>query len=375
MIYLDNAATTGKKPSGVINAVNKALQRNSANPGRSGHKLSDDTAVMVYNARETVADFFSAQTENVIFTQNCTMSLNMAIKGNIKSGDHVIISSYEHNAVLRPIYKLSSEGIEYDVANVIVGDKEATYRAFERLIKSNTKMIVCTHASNVTGELMPIEMLAELCKQKGIIFVVDAAQTAGVLPIALKDGMDYLCIASHKGLYAPMGTGILVCGRPVEKTVIEGGTGTFSNVYEQPTDMPERLESGTLNVPGIAGIKAGIDFVKEKTIDRIYRHEISLVQLLYDNLEKMSGIRLYMQRPEVNKTAPVLSFNVEGKNSMETADYLSKNGIAVRAGLHCAVLAHKTIGTVDVGTVRVCTSVFNTKNDIFSFIDVLKRYK
>ncbi len=376
MIYLDNAATTGKKPTAVINTVTKALQKNSANPGRSDHKLSSDTALMVYSARKTAADFFGAQTENVIFTPNCTMSLNMAIKCNLNKGDHVIISSYEHNAVLRPIYKMSLDGvIEYDVANVIVGDKMATYRAFEHLVKPNTKMIICTHASNVTGEIMPIEALAQLCKQYGIIFVVDAAQTAGVLPIGIKDGIDYLCIASHKGLYAPMGTGVLVCGKPIEKTIVEGGTGSFSNMYEQPIDMPERLESGTVNVPGIAGIKAGIEFVKEKTLDRIYRHEITLLQLLYDNLEKMSGIRLYLGRPEINITAPVLSFNVRGKSSMETADYLSKNNIAVRAGLHCAVLAHKTIGTVDTGTVRVCTSVFNTKNDILSLIEVIRRYK
>ncbi len=376
MIYLDNAATTGRKPQQVINAVSTALSKYSANPGRSGHALSESAAMLVYSARERVADFFGAEPSEVVFTLNCSLSLNMAIKGMVKKGDHVIISSYEHNAVLRPVYKLAEDGvIELDIAKVIVGDNEATYRSFEHLIRSNTKLIICTHASNVTGEIMPIRALCKLCREKGITFIVDAAQTAGIIPIDMSDGIDYLCVAAHKGLYAPMGTGILICKKPLNDTIIEGGTGTFSNMLKQPKDMPERLESGTLNVPGIAGIKAGIDFLETQGLKKIHRHEISLLQTLYDGLYTLPGVRLYTARPTADKYAPVLSFNVEGKNSMETAAHLSKNGIAVRAGLHCAVLAHKTLGTVDVGTVRVCPSVYNTKTDVLSLLKAIKTLK
>ncbi|MBQ2274148.1 MAG: aminotransferase class V-fold PLP-dependent enzyme [Clostridia bacterium] len=375
MIYLDNAATTGKKPPQVINAVNLALKNYSANPGRSGHKLAEESALLVYKARKKVGDFFGCNTENVVFTSNCTLALNMAIKGNIRQGDHIIISSYEHNAVLRPVYKLALDGVaEFSVANVTVGDGDATYRAFERLIKPNTKMIVCTHASNVTGEIMPILRLSELCKEKGIIFVVDAAQTAGILPIDMK-GIDYLCVAAHKGLYAPMGTGILLCGKESQDTLIEGGTGTFSNMFEQPKDMPERLESGTVSVPLIAGVKAGVDFIEEKGLKKIHSHEITLLQTLYDKLASLKNVILYTKRPKTEEFAPVLSFNLEGKNSMEVAEILSQNGIAVRAGLHCSPLAHKTLATDKIGTVRVCPSVYNTKNDCFSLINVVKSIK
>ena len=235
-------------------------------------------------------------------------------------------------------------------------------------------MIVCTHASNVTGEIMPISKLSELCREKGIIFVVDAAQTAGILPINM-EGIDYLCVAAHKGLYAPMGTGVLLCGKEVQDTLIEGGTGTFSNMFDQPKDMPERLESGTVSVPLIAGVKAGVDFIEEKGLKKIHSHEIALLQTLYDKLSLLPNVILYTQRPTPEKFAPVLSFNLKGKNSMEVAQKLSQNGIAVRAGLHCSPLAHKTLGTDKIGTVRVCPSVYNTKNDCFSLINVVKSIK
>ncbi len=376
MIYLDNAATTGKKPPQVINAVNIAMQKYSANPGRSGHALSESAAMLVYDARKKVGDFFSCDAENVIFTGNCTLALNMAIKGNIKQGDHIIISSYEHNAVLRPVYKLALDGIaEFDVASVTVGNSDATFNAFERLIKPNTKMIICTHASNVTGEILPILRLSALCKENGILFVVDAAQTAGIVPIDMKNGIDYLCIAAHKGLYAPMGMGILLTNKEPQNTLIEGGTGTFSNMFAQPSDMPERLESGTLSVPLIAGVKAGVEFLKGKGLDKIHSHEISLLQILYDKLTTLRNVIFYTERPIAEKFAPVLSFNLEGKNSMQVAEKLSQKGIAVRAGLHCAPLAHKTIGTEDIGTVRVCPSVYNTKNDVLALFEAVKSIK
>ena len=377
MIYLDNAATTGKKPQGVIMAVDNALKNMCANPGRSGHSLSQAVGEMVYKTREKVAKMFGADPTHVIFTHNCTESLNFVIKGVLNKGDSVIISSFEHNACARPVFKLFYDGeIECDIAEVIIGDSAATCRSFERLIRDNTKLIICTHASNVTGEILPIEELGKICKEKGILFAVDAAQTAGVLPIDMeKMGIDFLCVAPHKGLYSPMGTGILICRKELNKTLIEGGTGTHSNMLTQPDDMPERLESGTLNIPGIAGLSAGIDFVNKTSLEKIYKHELMLCKTLFEELSKIKGVKIYSQEPKEGKTVPVISFAVNGATSMTVGSYLSQKGIAVRAGLHCAPLAHFTLGTQDSGTVRVSPSAFNTKNDIKELISVIKSFK
>lgn len=371
LIYLDNAATTGRKPENVKNAVLNAIKNYSANPGRSGHAVSQKTATAVYSVREKIADAYSCDSENVVFTANCTQALNMVVKGVLSKGDHIIISSYEHNASARPVYKMFSDGIvEYDIASVIVGDSEATLRSFKNLIKNNTKLIVCTHASNVTGEIMPINEIAALCKEKGILFCVDAAQTAGVIPIDTKN-IDFLCIAPHKGLYAITGTGVLIAKSEIKYTILEGGTGSFSKSLQQPLIMPEMLESGTVNVPGIFSIGAGIDFIKNQGRENVYVHELKLVQNLYKKLSNINDVSLYTDYPEYKKFVPVLSFNIKGYNSMEIADFLSKKGIAVRAGLHCSPLAHKTIGTIDIGTVRVCPSIFNNFAEIDYLCDVI----
>ena len=375
MIYFDNAATTEKKPLEVKKAVMSALNNYSANPGRSGHLLSNETASRVYKCREKVGLFFNADAENVIFTANCTAAINFVIKGVLKEGDHAIISSLEHNAVARPIYKFYKDGIiEYDVCPIIMGDREATLRSLKRLIKENTKLVVFTHASNVTGEIMPIYEIGKLCHQHGILFCVDAAQTAGVLPIDVKDNIDFLCIAAHKGLYAPMGTGILIAEKAIENTIIEGGTGSFSSVLEQPLDTPERLESGTVNVPGIFGISAGIDFIKTRKTEAIYEHELRLIRKIYDDFVNMENVILYADCPIIKKYVPVLSFNIKNRTSTEVAEYLSKQGIAVRAGLHCAPLAHKTVGTIDTGTVRISTSAFNTSEEVRIFVSKIYKF-
>lgn len=375
MIYLDNAATSGKKPSGVIKTVENALLRYNANPGRSGHKLSLDTAEKVYETRKAVAEFFSASgPENVVFTLNCTAALNYVIKGVLAMGDHVIISDIEHNAVFRPVYKLAQSGvITYDVAQVDFRNPNITVDNFEKLIKPNTKMIICSAASNVCGIFTPIAQLGMLCKNHGLLFTVDAAQSAGVSEINMKKmNIDFLAVAAHKGLYAPMGTGILIAEKDIKDTIIEGGTGSASLIPEQPQDMPERLESGTLNVAGIMGIKAGISYVNSIGIDRIYRHEISLIESLYEELSAMKNIKLYTPYPQIYGYAPVLSFNIEEKDSTEVSEYLNKKGIAVRAGYHCAALAHKKLGTQSSGTVRVSTGSFNTKNEIKYLVNMLK---
>ncbi len=363
MIYFDNAATTGKKPISVIKAVERALFSLSANPGRSGHKISEKAAAEIYSVREKTADFFEASgPEKVVFTANCTASINYVIKGVLKRGDHCIISDLEHNAVLRPLHKW---GVEYNVATVSLVDDNATVENFARLITPKTKMIICTGASNVVGKLLPIEKLGKLCKAKNILFTVDAAQIAGVIPIKMKTmNIDYLCVAPHKGLYAPMGTGILIAEKPINNTVFEGGTGTNSKDLEQPEFLPERLESGTVNVAGIMGIGAGIEFVKKVGIEKIHKKEIGLLKRFCRRLRYQSGIIFYAPQIEENHFAPVLSFDINGLTSGETASLLNERGIAVRAGLHCAPLTHKKIGTIENGTVRVAPSLFNTEDEI-----------
>ena len=371
MIYLDNGATTGVKPITVIKSAETALREYSANPGRSGHKPSVKASTAVYNTREAVADFFGVSAvENVIFTMNCTHSLNCVIKGVLNKGDHVIVSSLEHNAVMRPLIK--SE-IDFDVATVSLFDDNLTLREFEKKIKINTKMIICTGASNVLGKILPITEIGNICYSRGIRFAVDAAQTAGVIPINMKkQHIDYLCVAPHKGLYAPMGVGILICEKPIENTLIEGGTGTNSTEMFQPDTMPERMESGTVNVVGICGIKAGVEFVKKIGLPKIYNHEMRLIKSAYKQLSLMTDIVLYTPEPENNNYVPLLSFNVKNVPSAAVAQILGDKGIAVRGGLHCAPSAHRQIGTVESGAVRICPCAFNSQTDINDFIKILK---
>ncbi|MBQ1283818.1 MAG: aminotransferase class V-fold PLP-dependent enzyme [Clostridia bacterium] len=373
MIYLDNAATTYPKPQSVIKAVDDALKK-SANPGRSGHTLSQSTAISVYEVREKLKDMFSAPAvENVVFTLNCTHAINYVLKGLIKSGDRIVTSSFEHNAVMRPLEKLKKQGVHIDIAEAYPDDKEATVRSFSRLINTNTKLVICTAASNVIGLKMPIKEIGMMCKQFGISFCVDAAQLAGVCDINMKEcNIDYLCIAAHKGLYAPMGTGVLITKDNRLDTIIEGGTGTASIMLDQPNDLPEMLESGTINVPGIIGLGAGIDFVKSKGFDKIYNHEMGLVKRLYKQLKSTPGVKLYTPEPDDNY-APVLSFNINGLNSVDSASKLNSLGFATRAGLHCAPFAHKRIGTIESGTVRICPSVFTSGQDIDKFAAAVRR--
>lgn len=375
MIYFDNAATTGKKPQNVIKSVNLALMNLSANPGRAGHSASQSASESVFKVRKKVKDMFGASgEERVIFTPSCTAAINYVLKGNLGYGDKIIISSLEHNAVTRPLESLKKRGVTVLVAEVIFGDSAATIRSFERLVEDNkVKMICLTHASNVIGEIMPIAEIGALCKKKGILFMVDAAQTAGVLPIDMKEmNIDFLCIAPHKGLYAPMGSGILIAEKDIENPLIEGGTGVASALSSQPNEYPERLESGTLNLPGIIGTGAGIDFVNSKGYENIYKSELALTMYIYKELLKIKGIILYTSFPEYGKTVPLISFNLRGVPSSNTADALNKSGIAVRGGLHCAPYAHKRLGTIERGMVRISPSIFNTKSDADYLIKALK---
>lgn len=371
MIYFDNAATTGVKPKSVVRAVDFALENLSANPGRSGHSKSVQAAETVYKAREKLSDFFgSGGPETVVFTQNCTHAVNCVLKGLLKKGDHCIISSLEHNAVVRPLVKT---GVSYSVADVSLTDDDETVKNFVEKIKPNTKLIFCTGASNVLGKILPIEKIGAICRKKGIYFGVDAAQTAGVLPIDMqKQNIDFLCIAPHKGLYAPMGIGVLIARKPLPETIIEGGTGTNSNELFQPAFLPERLESGTVNVPGVAGIIGGLEFVKTKGTESIYQNELRLIQRLYKKLADNEDVILYTPYPTAGMYVPLLTFNVENMTSYEAASILAENKIAVRGGLHCAPFAHRQIGTMEGGAVRVAVAYFNDSSEIDYFAKTVK---
>lgn len=367
MIYLDNAATTSPKPQSVRRAVDEAMRSFVANPGRGGHDQSMRVADLVYNTRLAVADLFGFdRPEQVVFTLNCTHAINYVLKGCLHQGDHVVVSSLEHNAVMRPLHKLMQEGrITYDVAQVDFEDDAATVANFRNLLRDNTRMVVCTHASNVTGQILPIREIGELCRQHGILFTVDAAQSAGVLALDLsKLPIDYLCCAGHKGLYGPMGMGILVVAGPAPDSILEGGTGNLSAQLGQPDALPERLESGTVNVSGIAGVRAGVGFVRTRGEENLYRSELRLIQKAYRGLSSLRDVHLYTPFPQMGRQVPVLSFNVGGTPSMEVGEYLNQKGIAVRPGLHCAPSAHRELGTLEYGTVRISPAAFNTPQEI-----------
>lgn len=373
MIYLDNAATTYPKPQPVVNSICRAFRDYGANPGRSGYELSMQTSAQIYGCREKAAEFFNlSNVENVIFTQNCTMAINIVFKGLLKSGDHVVISDLEHNAVVRPLFEMMRNcGIKYTSAHVCDENDSQTVANFKKAIRPNTKLIFCTHASNVFGIVLPIRQIGKLAHENNILFGVDGAQSAGVLPIDMeKDNIDFLCVPGHKGLYGPMGTGMLLIKNEIPmRSFIEGGTGSLSAKLSQPDFLPDRFESGTGNTPGIIGLSSGISFVKGQEISWIYNHELSLIQFLYNELSKIDGVILYTNFPEKGRYVPLLSFNIDGKHSEETAEFFGRNGIAVRAGLHCAPLAHSSFGTMDIGTVRVCPSVFTNKNEIKHFVN------
>lgn len=376
MIYFDNSATTYPKPRAVTNAVNNALVNFGANPGRGGYKLAMKASQLMFDSRNTIMRLFKARDENsVIFTNSCTHACNMVLKGILKPGDHVVVSCLEHNAVMRPIEKLSRSGVTYTAARVYPGDNDKTLDSFRRAINSNTKLIFCIQASNVWGIRLPVERITALAHQYGIPVAVDAAQSAGIVPIDLEDSrIDFLCCAGHKGLYGPMGTGILVFNTDmVLDTIIEGGTGSNSYSLEQPEILPDRFESGTQNLPGIAGLQVGAELVMKKGIQNIFRSEMRLMQYLYDKLTQMKDIKLYTARPDELHSVPVISFNIVGANSETVSAMLDKYGIAVRAGLHCAPRAHEFLGTIDGGAVRVSPSMFTNRNDVDYLINLISR--
>lgn len=367
MIYLDNAATTFPKPREVYRKWQTAMSVCGANPGRSGHEFSMKTAEAVYKSREICAEFFGAETENTVFTLNCTHALNMAIKGIARRGCHFVTSDMEHNAAIRPVYAAVKSAGGTCTMFEALEDEEQTLRNAEHAIRPNTAAMICTAASNVTGLRTPIRELARLCRKRGVCFIVDAAQGAGTLPITLSDGVNIICAAGHKGLYGPMGTGLMITdGSFPLSTIIEGGTGSASESVLQPDFLPDRFESGTINAAGVVALGEGVSFVKAHTPKAILEHELMLCERFCRSVERIGGVEILNPITPLNKRfyAPVVSFNIEGMNSGEGARLLSESGFYMRGGLHCAPLAHKKIGTINGGTIRFSPSIFNTVREV-----------
>ena len=360
MIYFDNAATTFPKPESVRRAALIAM-RSYGSSGRGGHPVAARTSEAVYSAREKIADFFGAEPENTVFTLNCTHALNMAIQGVMSGGGHLIISGMEHNSAARPAFRMAEDGrISLSVAQVYPED-ERTIESFRSLIRRDTKAIVCLIASNVTGQIMPYREIGRLCRERGICFIADGAQACGIMEIKLDDGINILCTAGHKGLYGMTGTGLLSSdGRFPIKPIIQGGTGNNSQSLEQPELLPESLESGTLAVTGIISMKAGVEFIEKTGLDRIYRHETNMCQLLIGGL-KNSGVIIY--RHPAAEYLPIVSFNIPGIPSERGAEMLGEKGYCLRAGYQCSALAHAALGT-ETGVIRFSPSAFSKGDDV-----------
>lgn len=374
MIYLDNGATSFPKPLSVRQNVDISLKKFSANPGRSGHSLSLRAAKEIFECRKRLKELFNANSEEeIIFTENCTMALNTVIFGLLSEGDHVLISSMEHNSVTRPLESLKDKGVTYSTFDYSYDDNE-TVDNVRNLIKPETKLVICTHASNVFGFRFPIERICALCHAYGILFCVDSAQSAGVFDIDVGTNQyDFVCMSGHKSLYGPMGTGVLILNNRNLKPLLYGGTGTESVKKSQPEGLPEKFESGTQNMNGISGLKAGVDFVKNRGIKNIYNHEYKLAKRLFNGLANNRKVITYNKSFDYGKVAPVVSFNIDGVYSEDLVAKLNKYGIMTRGGLHCSPLAHTTMNTIENGTVRVVPGAFNTINDINYLLNVIRK--
>lgn len=374
MIYLDNGATSFPKPLSVRQNVDISLKKFSANPGRSGHSLSLRAAKEIFECRKRLKELFNVNSEEeIIFTENCTMALNTVIFGLLSEGDHVLISSMEHNSVTRPLESLKDKGVTYSTFDYSYDDNE-TVDNVRNLIKPETKLVICTHASNVFGFRFPIERICALCHAYGILFCVDSAQSAGVFDIDVGTNQyDFVCMSGHKSLYGPMGTGVLILNNRNLKPLLYGGTGTESVKKSQPEGLPEKFESGTQNMNGISGLKAGVDFVKNRGIKNIYNHEYKLAKRLFNGLVNNKKVITYNKSFDYGKVAPVVSFNIDGVYSEDLVAKLNKYGIMTRGGLHCSPLAHTTMNTIENGTVRVVPGAFNTINDINYLLNVIRK--
>jgi cysteine desulfurase/selenocysteine lyase len=378
MIYLDNAATSWPKPAQVLKAMTGVLERAGGNPGRSGHGLSIAAAREIYKAREDIARFFQALDPlRVIFTSSATHAINLALKGILKPGDRVVTTSMEHNSVMRPLRNLERKGIRLSVVQCAT-DGSIDIGDIARSVNSDTRLVICTHASNVTGTILPVAEIASIVHRAGALLLVDAAQTAGVIPINMPAmGIDLLAFTGHKELQGPQGIGGLIISNAVDvsqfEPLIDGGTGSNSEFEEQPDALPDKFESGTLNLPGIAGLHAGLRWIMDKGIETNQLHLKCLVRALIEGLSCLPRLKMYGTL-DLELSVAVLSFTVAGKNVSDIGFRLNEEyDIMCRVGLHCAPAAHKTIGSFPEGTVRLAPGVFTTMDDVRATIQAVER--
>jgi len=372
-IYFDNAATSSPKPQSVVNAVLRALTQFNANPGRSGHRAALEAGRAVQHTREMLQTFIGAEDASCIaFTLNCTDSLNLAVKGSLSLGDHVISTLLEHNSVLRPLNELARRG---RIELTLLSPKEDGFIDPEDVrsaIRSNTRLIAVTHASNVTGAIQPVAVIGQIAQEHGVRYLIDGAQALGALPVNVRAlECDLYAFPGHKSLLGPQGTGGLYIRPGLQlRTLREGGTGSSSDSMLQPPEQPERYESGTVNTPGIAGLGAGIEFVSGR-LSQIMSHERELTQFLFEELSKIDGIQLYCPSEEAAR-AGIVSFNIGDLSSSQAADALSQADIAVRGGLHCAPGAHQFLGTLRRGVVRASVGYANTFDEAERFVQTVR---
>lgn len=370
MIYFDNAATSLQKPAAVPEAVARAI-RCCSSPGRGDYPSSQRAEKIMFDCRSELAELFDAQgPEQVVFTQNATHALNLAIRSLVHPGDAVLVSPWEHNAVTRTIASIPD--VNMLVAQAPLFDDAQTLAAFAGGLEERPAAVVCTCVSNVFGYILPVEEIAELCRRSGVPLILDAAQAAGCIPLSARRlGAAYIAFPGHKGLYGPQGTGALICGGEAGALypVLTGGTGSESARQEMPAFLPDRGEAGTQNVAGVAGLLQGVRFVRRMSVERIASHEAALLRRLERRLEHMPRIRPFFSGG-VNQGG-VASFVCDGVDCQTLAQRLGEHGVAVRAGLHCAPLAHRSAGTLESGTVRVSFSAFNRMEEVDAFVRCL----
>lgn len=376
-IYLDNASTTFPKAPNVANAMSDYLTNYGININRGSYALAYDVEDIIYTTRQRLNNVFNSHDpSHVIFTQNVTMSLNMVIKGLLKSGDHVLVSTMEHNAVMRPLTQLLDNGITFDVIPCdVTGSIEID--GIESLIRPNTVAIIINHASNVCGTIQPIQSIGALCKAHNLHFIVDAAQTAGVIPINVKAcHIDALCFTGHKGLLGPQGIGGIILTKEIAQTLtplITGGTGSFSHLETMPTHMPDAFEAGTLNLPGIIGLNEGLSYIEAVGMKNIHNHELALTKTFLECLRSITGINIIGKQDIQDRTA-VVSITIDGMDPASIAYELeSTYHIMTRVGLHCAPRAHQTLGTYPEGTVRFSFGYTNTHENVEVTLSALNR--
>lgn len=373
MIYFDNAATSLQKPEAVIEAVAEAM-KSLGNASRGAHSAALGSNRMVYETRELLAELFHIDDPSrIAFTMNATESLNIAIAGIFRPEDHVITTVMEHNSVLRPLYRMEESGTEL---SFLQADKKGniSYEELENAIRSNTRAVICTHASNLTGNVLDLEKIGEICKKHRLLFLVDASQTAGIIPIDVqKMKISVLCFTGHKGLLGPQGTGGIYVAPEINiRPLVVGGSGVQSYLKTQPDEMPARLEAGTLNAHGIAGLHAAISYIIEKGVEQIYQEEHEKTDYFYRMIRSIPDIHIYGD-PEAELHAPIIALNIGDYDSAQVADELMETyGIATRAGAHCAPLMHQTLGTQKQGAVRFSFSQFNTRKELDAGIQALR---